>query len=77
MLNKYLFKEVMSEESVEWLYSWCVKRLNITEKAEHGIVESPIFAFERELNEQIEFLYIEYWELKTQEVEETGSTLKS
>ena len=77
MLNKYLFKEVLSEESVEWLYSWCVKRLNITEKAEHGIVESPIFAFERELNEPIEFLYIEYWELKTQEVEETGSTLKS
>ena len=77
MLNKYLFKEVMSEESVEWLYSWCVKGLNITEKAEHGIVKSPIFAVERELNDPIEFPYIEYWELKTQEVEETGSTLKS
>lgn len=35
------------------------------------------FWVERELNDPIEFPYIEYWELKTQEVEETGSTLKT
>lgn len=77
MLSKYLLKEGMSEESVERLYSWCVKGLHITGKAEHGIVESPIFAVEREFNDPIEFPYIEYWELKTQEVEETGSTSKT
>ena len=38
MLSKYLLKEGMSEESVERLYSWCVKGLHITEKAEHAIV---------------------------------------